>query len=150
MKKKLMLGMLVGCIAVGMLTGCGSKLAENNTNWNAAADEYRENNDSTDTDNNAKVSADSSRVNKSDSSSSDSSESSVLSEIRKFMQTEDYQLADDGDKRDMLEEKIGDMQSEGKILDVYGYDTEANGVGFLIGPKGYVATLSGQVKSTDK
>ena len=147
MKKTLMLGMLVGCMAAGMLTGCGSKPAENNTNWNAAADEYRDNKD---TDNNTEASADSSSVNKSDSSSSDSSESSVLSEIRKFMQTEDYQLADDGDKRDMLEEKIGDMQSEGKILDVYGYDTEANGVGFLIGSKGYIVTLSGQVKSTDK
>lgn len=146
MKKKFMLGMLVGCMAAGMLTGCGSKPAENNTNWNAAADEYRNN----DTDERTEVSADSSSVNKSDSSSSDSSESSVLSEIRKFMQTEDYQLADDGDKRDMLEEKIGDMQSEGKILDVYGYDNEANGVGFLIGSKGYIATLSGQVKSTDK
>lgn len=147
MRKTLMLGMLVGCMAAGMLTGCGSKPSENNINWNAAADEYRDNKD---TDNNAKASADSSSVNKSESSSSDYSESSVLSEIRKFMQTEDYQLADDGDKRDMLEEKIGDMQSEGKILDVYGYDTEANGVGFLIGSKGYIATLSGQVKSTDK
>lgn len=146
MKKKFMLGMLVGCMAAGMLTGCGSKPAENNTNWNAAADEYRNN----DTDERTEASVDDSSVNKSDSSSSDSSESRVLSEIRKFMQTEDYQLADDGDKRDMLEEKIGDMQSEGKILDVYGYDTEANGVGFLIGSKGYIATLSGQVKSTDK
>lgn len=150
MKKKFMLGLLVGCVAVGMLTGCGSKPAENNTNWNAAADEYRDNNDSTDADNNTKASADSSSVNKSDVSSSDSSESSVLSEIRKFMQTEDYQLADDGDKRDMLEEKIDDMQSDGKITDVYDYDTEANGVRFLVGPKGYIATLSGQVKSTDK
>lgn len=148
MKKKLMLGMLVGCMTVGMLTGCGSKPAENNTNWNAAADEYR---DDKDTDNNTKAATDSSSVNKSDSSSSDSSESSVLSEIRKFMQTEDYQLADDDDKRDMLEEKIDDMQSEGKITDVYDdYDTESNGVRFLIGPKGYIATLSGQVKSTDK
>lgn len=146
MKKKLMLGLLVGCMAVGMLTGCGSKPAENNTNWNAAADEYRNN----DTDERTEASVDDSSVNKSNNSSSDSLESSVLSEIRKFMQTEDYQLADDGDKRDMLEEKIGDMQSEGKILDVYGYDKKANGVGFLIGPKGYVATLSGQVKSTDK
>lgn len=146
MKKKFMLGLLVGCVAAGMLTGCGSKPAENNTNWNAAADEYRNN----DTDERTEASVDDSSVNKSNNSSSDSSESSVLSEIRKFMQTEDYQLADDGDKRDMLEEKIGDMQSEGKILDVYGYDIEANGVGFLIGPKGYVATLSGQVKSTDK
>ena len=146
MKKKFMLGMLVGCMAAGMLTGCGSKPAENNTNWNAAADEYRNN----DIDERTEASVDDSSVNKSDSRSSDSSESSVLSEIRKFMQTEDYQLADDGDKRDMLEEKIGDMQSEGKILDVYGYDTEANGVGFLIGSKGYIATLSGQVKSMDK
>lgn len=146
MKKKFMLGMLVGCMAAGMLTGCGSKPAENNTNWNAAADEYRNN----DTDERTEASVDDSSVNKSNNSSSDSSESRVLSEIRKFMQTEDYQLADDGDKRDMLEEKIGDMQSEGKILDVYGYDTEANGVGFLIGSKGYIATLSGQVKSTDK
>lgn len=146
MKNKLMLGMLVSCMTVGMLTGCGSKPAENNTNWNAAADEYR---DDKDTDNNTKAAADSSSVNKSDSSSSDSSESSVLSEIRKFMQTEDYQLASDGDKRDMLEEKIDDMQSDGKITDVYGYDTESNGVRFLIGPKGYVATLSGQVKSMD-
>lgn len=146
MKKKFMLGMLVGCMAAGMLTGCGSKPAENNTNWNSAADEYRNN----DTDERTESSVDDSSVNKSNNSSSDSSESSVLSEIRKFMQTEDYQLADDGDKRDMLEEKIGDMQSEGKILDVYGYDTEANGVGFLIGSKGYIATLSGQVKSTDK
>lgn len=146
MRKKFMLGMLVGCMAAGMLTGCGSKPAENNTNWNAAADEYRNN----DTDERTEASVDDSSVNKSNNSSSDSSESSVLSEIRKFMQTEDYQLADDGDKRDMLEEKIGDMQSEGKILDVYGYDTEANGVGFLIGSKGYIATLSGQVKSTDK
>ena len=146
MKKRLMLGLLVGCVAVGMLTGCGSKPAENNTNWNAAADEYRNN----DTDERTEASVDDSSVNKSNNSSSDSLESSVLSEIRKFMQTEDYQLADDGDKRDMLEEKIGDMQSEGKILDVYGYDTEANGVGFLIGSKGYIATLSGQVKSTDK
>ena len=146
MKKKFMLGMLVGCMAAGMLTGCGSKPAENNTNWNAAADEYRNN----DTDEGTEASVDDSSVNKSNNSSSDSSESRVLSEIRKFMQTEDYQLADDGDKRDMLEEKIGDMQSEGKILDVYGYDTEANGVGFLIGSKGYIATLSGQVKSTDK
>ena len=146
MRKKFMLGMLVGCMAAGMLTGCGSKPAENNTNWNAAADEYRNN----DTDERTEASVDDSSVNKSNNSSSDSSESSVLSEIRKFMQTEDYQLADDGDKRDMLEEKIGDMQSEGKILDVYGYDTEAKGVGFLIGSKGYIATLSGQVKSTDK
>ena len=147
MKKKFMLGMLVGCMAAGMLTGCGSKPAENNTNWNAAADEYRDNKE---TDNNTEASVDDSSVNKSNNSSSDSSESSVLSEIRKFMQTEDYQLADDGDKRDMLEEKIGDMQSDGKITDVYDYDTEANGVRFLIGPKGYIATLSGQVKSTDK
>ena len=146
MRKKFMLGMLVGCMAAGMLTGCGSKPAENNTNWNAAADEYRNN----DTDERTEASVDDSSVNKSNNSSSDSSESSVLSEIRKFMQTEDYQLADDGDKRDMLEEKIGDMQSEGKILDVYGYDTEAKAVGFLIGSKGYIATLSGQVKSTDK
>lgn len=146
MKKKLMLGMLVGCMAVGMLTGCGSKPAENNTNWNAAADEYRNN----DTDERTEASVDDSSVNKSNNSSSDSLESSVLSEIRKFMQTEDYQLADDGDKRDMLEEKIGDMQSEGKITDVYDYDTEFNGVRFLIGFKGYIATLSGQVKSTDK
>lgn len=146
MRKKFMLGMLVGCMAAGMLTGCGSKPAENNTNWNAAADEYRNN----DTDERTEAPVDDSSVNKFNNSSSDSSESSVLSEIRKFMQTEDYQLADDGDKRDMLEEKIGDMQSEGKILDVYGYDTEANGVGFLIGSKGYIATLSGQVKSTDK
>lgn len=147
MRKKLMLGMLVGCMAAGMLTGCGSKPVENNTNWNDAADEYRDtDNESNDT----KSSADSSSVSKSDSSSSDSSESSVLSEIRKFMQTEDYQSADDGDKRDMLEEKIGDMESDGKITDVYGYDTDFKGVKFLIGPKGYVATLSGQVKSTDK
>lgn len=146
MKKKLMLGLLVGCMAVGMLTGCGSKPAENNTNWNAAADEYRNN----DTDERTEASVDDSSVNKSNNSSSDSLESSVLSEIRKFMQTEDYQLADDGDKRDMLEEKIDDMQSDGKITDVYGYDTEANGVGFLIGSKGYIAILSGQVKSTDK
>ena len=147
MRKTLRLGLLVGCMAVGMLTGCGSKPAENNTNWNAAADEYRDNKE---TDNNTEVSVDDSSVNKSNNSSSDSSESSVLSEIRKFMQTEDYQLADDGDKRDMLEEKIDDMQFDGKITDVYGYDTEANGVGFLIGSKGYIATLSGQVKSTDK
>ena len=147
MRKKLMLGMLVGCMAAGMLTGCGSKPVENNTNWNAAADEYRDTNSKS---NDTKVSADSSSVSKSDSSSSGSSESSVLSEIRKFMQTEDYQSADDGDKRDMLEEKIDDMESEGKITDVYGYDIEDKGVRFLIGSKGYVATLSGQVKSIDK